>query len=77
MVGAGDGVVASDCGAGWSSVATLPFSGCSSDVKGLGARNAGAGAVNGLEDTAAAPVGIIDWSVATGGTGSKCTYSTL
>jgi hypothetical protein len=61
-VGEGE-VTAPDCGAGDSS----SFSVVDADT----ARNSGGGGVNGLAATAAVPVGIIDRSVTTAGTGSK------
>jgi len=51
----------------------LLSSGWGFDDKEVIARNAGGGGVNGLGNTAAVPVGIIDCSVATGGTASKWT----
>jgi hypothetical protein len=63
----GEGVVtAPDCGAGVSSSFSV--------VEGIDvetAGNSGGGGVNGFAATAAVPVGIIDRSVATVGTGSK------
>jgi hypothetical protein len=63
----GEGVAtAPDCGAGDSSSFSV-VGGIDADA----ARNSGGGGVNGLAATAAVPVGIIDRSVATVGTGSK------